>query len=70
MEKRGCKVEVIIIIEVGKGIDLVLVVVIDIEFQIIGKDLSTDKTIEKGLNMLRIIEEVSLGEDTIESTKL
>ena len=42
-------------IEVGNGIGLDQVVVIGIEDQII--DLRMDKTIKKGLNMVRIIEE-------------
>ena len=55
-------------IEVSIGIGIDKVVVIGVEDQII--DLSMDKTIEKGLNMVRIIEEeTSVREDTIEKHK-
>ena len=43
---------------------------IGIEGRIIEMDLSMDKAIEKGLNMVRIIEEEILGEETIEEHKI
>ena len=41
-----------------------------IENQIIEIDLSMDKTIEKGLNMVKIIEEEILGKEIIEEHKI
>ena len=59
------KVVVIIMIEVANRIGLVQVVVIDIDDKIIKIDLSMDKTIRKGLKMVRIMEKKTLGEETI-----
>ena len=57
--------EIIIVIEVGNGIGLDQVLVIDIEDHIIEMEISMDKTIGKSLNMVRIIEEETVGEETI-----
>ena len=51
-------------IELGNGIGIDKVVVIGIEDQIIYIDLSMDKIIERGLNIFRIIEEETLGQET------
>ena len=59
------KVEIIIMIEIGNEKGLDWAVRIDIEDQIIDIDLNMDKIIEKCLNMIRIIKEEILGEETI-----
>ena len=56
-QEREEKVEIIIMTEVGNRIVLDQLVVIGIEDQIIEIDLSINKTMEKDLNMVRIIEE-------------
>ena len=67
---RKDKVEIIIMVEAGNGIGLDQVAVIGIEDQIIEIDLSMDTTMQKGLNMVRIIMEETLGEETIEDHKI
>ena len=51
-------------------ISLDQVVVIDIEDWIIERDISMDKNIEKGHNMVGIIEEETLGEEIIKQHKI
>ena len=63
-------VEIIIMIEVGNEIGSDWVVVIDIEDEIIEIELSMEKTIQKGVNMVWIIEEETLGEQTIEENRI
>ena len=57
-------------IEVRNRTGLDGVLVIGIENQITEIDFSMDKTIEKGHNMVRIIKEEMLGEETIEEYKI
>ena len=64
------KEEIIIMTEVGNRKGLDWIVVIDIEDQIIEIALSMDKTMQKGLNTVRIIEEEIIGKQTIEENKI
>ena len=57
-------------IEVGNGIGKDQVIVIGIEDQIEEIDLSMDKTIARGFNMFQIIEDKTLGGETLEEHKI
>ena len=68
-DKGEDKLEIIILIKGRQWIDTYQEVVIGIEDRIIQIDLSMEKSIEKGLNMFRIIEEETLRREKLKGAQ-